>query len=103
MSFTLADCLSSIAAQTERSDVLITTSTPSEWLDDVARRFDVPIEVNPRRAGIGSDWNFALTASGARFVTLAHQDDAYLPLYTASVVAPLRASSDALIAFCDFS
>jgi glycosyltransferase involved in cell wall biosynthesis len=98
----LSDCLASIGAQSRRSDVLITTSTPSDALDAIARAHRVRVVVNPIRAGIGSDWNFALTASDARFVTLAHQDDAYDACYAARVLDALVRAKDALIAFCDF-
>ena len=76
----LSGCLASLRNQTRSSRILITTSTPDEEIEEAAERFAVPIIVNPDRRGIGADWNFALAqAGGARFVTLAHQDDTYEP------------------------
>jgi hypothetical protein len=75
----LPGCLASIGAQTTRSRTLIATSTPSEFIARAARERSVEIAVNPRREGIAADWNFGLRAASARFVTLAHQDDAYAP------------------------
>lgn len=73
----LEDCLRSLLAQTLASRVTITTSTPSDFVDLVARRWGVEVLVNPARLGIAEDWNFAVGATDARYVTLAHQDDTY--------------------------
>ena len=100
----LGDCLASIAAQTRPgSEVLVATSTPSAELDAVAREHGVPVRSNPERRNIGSDWNFALAATEARFVTLAHQDDVYRPEYLERVLGAVERTPDALMGFCDFS
>ncbi|HVE48999.1 MAG TPA: glycosyltransferase [Casimicrobiaceae bacterium] len=99
----LSRCLESIAAQTySGSAVLITTSTPSDGLDAIAASHGLTVRVNGHRGGIGSDWNCALTATDARYVTLAHQDDAYRPQYLERVLAAITPVPDALIGFCDF-
>ena len=99
----LPACLASIAAQsTAGSDVVIATSTPSAYLAEVARRFEVPLAVNPRRESIGCDWNFALGATAARTVTIAHQDDTYRPDYLARMREALAREPDATMAFSDF-
>jgi glycosyltransferase involved in cell wall biosynthesis len=99
----LPECLDSIAAQRgDKSDVLITTSTPSDDLAEIASRFSVPLVVNPRRANIGSDWNFAYGASDADIVTLAHQDDTYTNDYVERIRAALSVAADATIAFSDY-
>jgi hypothetical protein len=100
----LDGCLASIAAQTHgASEVLVTTSTPNAAMLDTARRHRVPVRVNDRRGGIGSDWNYALAATGAPWVTLAHQDDCYDPTYVARLLEALQREPDALMGFCDFS
>ena len=81
---------------------MITTSTPSAYLDDVARRYRVPLIVNPRRANIGSDWNFALTASAASYLTIAHQDDSYRSDYLERMTEAIARTSDTSIAFSDY-
>lgn len=99
----LPACLDSIAGQSRGgSEIVITTSTPSDYLRDVAHRYRVPLIVNPRRANIGSDWNFALTASGASALTIAHQDDSYRPDYLERMTAAMARTSDASIAFSDY-
>src|SRR5438105_2002432 len=87
----LADCLRSLKAQTIAPRIVITTSTPSDFLEASARDFDAPLIVNPRREGIGGDWNFAMRATDARYVTLAHQDDVYYPAFAQRSLALLSA------------
>lgn len=99
----LESCLQSILAQTRPgSEVVIATSTPSAYVAQVAQRFAVPLAINPRRANIGSDWNFALGAVRAPLVTIAHQDDSYRPDYLARMREALDRTPDASIAFSDF-
>jgi hypothetical protein len=99
----LPACLESLATQTlAGSAALVTTSTPSDALDAVAARHGVQLRVNPRRAGIGGDWNYALDACDARYVTIAHQDDVYRPRYVERILAALSNVPEALIGFSDF-
>jgi glycosyltransferase involved in cell wall biosynthesis len=77
----LRRCLDSLAAQTVRSPVLVTTSTPSAHIEAEAARIGARMIVNPTAGGIAADWNFALAQSPARYATLAHQDDVYFPRF----------------------
>jgi hypothetical protein len=79
----LSDCLRSLRGQTVASHVVATTSTPSAFISQAATAHGAHVLVNPERAGIASDWNFALRVTTARYVTLAHQDDTYAPEFLA--------------------
>jgi glycosyltransferase involved in cell wall biosynthesis len=99
----LGECLASLRWQTlPGSEILVTTSTPSREIEAVASAHAVEVRINSRRGSIGSDWNFALAATGAELVTLAHQDDLYEPRYAKTLLTAMRARPDALIAFCDY-
>ncbi|HEY1878839.1 MAG TPA: glycosyltransferase family 2 protein [Caulobacteraceae bacterium] len=98
----LPACLASIAVQSQRSKTLITTSTPSEFIETCGKAAGTPVIVNPERAGIAGDWNFALRATEVRYVTLAHQDDVYVPTYLARSLDLLGASDDAVLAFTGY-
>lgn len=99
----LPACLDSILTQTRPgSAVVITTSTPSDYLADVARQKQVPLLVNPQRRSIGCDWNFALLATDAALVTLGHQDDTFHPDYLATMDAATVGVPTPLIAFSDY-
>lgn len=79
----LAGCLASLKAQTRPGRIMVATSTPSAHIEGEARVAGAELRVNPERKGIGADWNFALRASSAPYVTLAHQDDVYDPEFAA--------------------
>jgi glycosyltransferase involved in cell wall biosynthesis len=99
----LDDCIASILRQSVgRPRLLLTTSTPSQPLADVAARHGIELRLNPVRADIGTDWNFALSVSGADYVTIAHQDDRYDPRYL-SVMTELEATHPRMsLAFSDY-
>jgi len=99
----LRECLDSLMAQEGRkSEVLIATSTPSGWLDEVAADYGVPIFVNTGEHGIGQDWNFAVSRASGDYVTIAHQDDIYLPRYAATAVSMLGRTVSSLLFCCDY-
>jgi glycosyltransferase involved in cell wall biosynthesis len=98
----LADCLRSLRAQTLPSHIEIATSTPSPFIARLAQAHGAPVRINPRRVGIGADWNFALEGAGARYVTLAHQDDVYAPDFLSETLAAFARHPEASIAFTGY-
>jgi glycosyltransferase involved in cell wall biosynthesis len=92
-------CLESLQQQTSQSPILITTSTPSEYLDEIARKRGIEIEVNPVSGGIGADWNFALSRAPRQWVTLAHQDDWYAPTYVERCLRIAARTDEAILVF----
>lgn len=95
----LADCLESLRKQTlGGSEIVLSTSTPSAALDEVAGHFNVPVRVHGPSAGIGRDWNAALDCATRGWVTIAHQDDIYLPDFVARTMSVAeRAPGAALV------
>jgi hypothetical protein len=98
----LAPALASLRAQSAASSILVTTSTPSPFIEAAAAAAAAPLVINPQPAGIAADWNFALGASGARYVTLAHQDDVYYPEFLARSLALLGANPAGCLAFTGY-
>jgi hypothetical protein len=68
-----------------RTELLLCTSTPSDFLTQVAKRHDLRLVAHADHRSIGADWNFAMDQATAPWVTLVHQDDIYLPGYVARV------------------
>lgn len=96
----LEECISSLLQQTVKSRILLSTSTPSDFIHDLAEKHSIPVTVNTNSSCIASDWSFAYNRATTDFVTLAHQDDIYSKLYTESC---LRASKkNSLIVFTDY-
>jgi glycosyltransferase involved in cell wall biosynthesis len=97
----LKDCLESLAAQTLRSPVVVCTSTPFDGLDDICHRFDARLHIHLPNRGIGADWNAALAVASTDLVTLAHQDDIYLPEFGAKMVAAAKRNPESAMLFSD--
>jgi hypothetical protein len=98
----LDSCLRSLALQTCPSTVFIATSTPNTHIERLGRQYRIEVLENPVRGGIGSDWNFALDSAPTRLVTLAHQDDIYLPRFAECTLATLARHPRASLAFTDY-
>lgn len=100
----LEECILSLRAQTVKSGILISTSTPSSFLDLLSGKYGIPVIVNNSASGIASDWSFAYGSCATKYITLAHQDDIYLPEYTEYCLAAAEnRGSDSLITFTDYS
>lgn len=98
----LESCLRSLATQSTRSPAIVCTSTPNAHIARLAGRYGMPVFENPVRGGIGCDWNFALESAPARWVTLAHQDDVYLPHFAERTLAALARHPGASLAFTGY-
>ncbi len=98
----LADCLQALKDQSVPAQILIATSTPNAYINKMAEKFEVPVFVSGRESGIGRDWNFALSCAEADFVTIAHQDDIYLPDYLQSIEEYNRLAKDPILFFTDY-
>ena len=99
----LDQCAASLVSQRGSfSDMAITTSTPSPFIAEIARKHSVRLVVNPARLGIGADWNFALRAVDGDIVVLAHQDDSYFPNYASIITRIFESNRSIVLAFTNF-
>lgn len=83
----LEDCIRSLRAQIVKSDIKIATSTPNEYIYNIAKKYNIEVFVNNLEkseeiSNIGNDWQFAYNIAETELVTIAHQDDIYLKNYT---------------------
>ena len=79
--------IESLEAQTVESKIVLSTSTTSEYLEEICSRHGIEMIVNPDRLGAGFDWNYGYNHAGAKWVTMAHQDDVYDKRFTERVLA----------------
>ena len=98
----LAECLRSLAAQSVTSRILVTTSTPSPFLEDCCARHGVELRVRSGSPTIAGDWNFALEQVDEGPFTIAHQDDLYDPRYTQSCLAMAERRASFSMIFTDY-
>jgi glycosyltransferase involved in cell wall biosynthesis len=99
----LTECLDSLKNQSAESRIYISTSTPSNFIQEIANRYEIEIFAAPPNQGIAADWNFALNHAKTKYVTLAHQDDLYLPDYTKECLAAAEKNNDTLICFTGYA
>lgn len=97
----LPACLDSVCQQAG-SKVIMTTSTPSSYVSDLARLYGVELYTAGTQRGIGADWNFALSCATADLVTLAHQDDIYYPGFAEQTCALFASNPDATLCFTEY-
>mgnify|MGYP000440953493 CR=1 FL=1 len=99
----LEQCIQSLLVQTVACSIRITTSTPSEWLLEIANKYGIEIFINQESKCIADDWNFALKNGGPNLITIAHQDDVYLIDYAENIIKYFQDHPDSAIAFSDMS
>ena len=99
----LSNCLDSLMDQTVRSEIFITTSTPSPFIDETAKKYGIKVFVTESGKGIAHDWNFSLDSAKTKYVTLAHQDDIYVSDYTEKCLRSSEKFDDTLICFTGYS
>ncbi len=99
----LAECIESLINQTAKSHIYISTSTPSEYISNIAKKYGVEVYVTETGKGVLHDNNFALQQAKTKYITLAHQDDIYLPEYAEECIASTEKFKDTLICFTNYS
>ncbi len=99
----LALCLDSLTNQTVKSQIYISTSTPTAQVSETAAKYGIEVFTTEPNQGIVHDWNFALQQAKTKYVTLAHQDDIYLPRYAELCVENSEKFNDTLICFTGYS
>lgn len=98
----LEECVRSLLNQKGKSRIIMVTSTPNTRISEVAETYHIPLFINDGEKGITRDWNFAYSHTETPYVTIAHQDDLYLPDYTRLVIGGLRKAKRPLIVFTDY-
>lgn len=82
----LEDCIKSVVEQTVKSNVIVCTPTPCDFITNICKKYDLPLFINTKEDADAQDsWNFALQSAGTKYVTICHQDDCYDPRYFETV------------------
>ena len=55
----LEECIQSLEKQTVKSTIKMVTSTPNEYIADMAKKHNIELIVNEGQGGIVQDWNLA--------------------------------------------
>ena len=98
----LERCIRSLKGQTWSSHIIICTSTPSRYIDELAWRYGIKVFVRHGESSIKDDWNFAYAAADGELVTIAHQDDMYHKDYVKELMAAYRRYPDMTVFTTDY-
>ena len=98
----LEEAVASVLSNDGKSDVYLTTSTPSERISEIAEKNGIPLHVNTGKAGIVGDWQFALSKATTPYVTLVDQDDRYDPEYAPLVILAFDKYPESQIVFTNY-
>lgn len=98
----LEECIISLKNQKLHSNIIVVTSTPNDYIKDIAAKYGIPYFVNHGEGGITQDWNFAYSCADTEYITIAHQDDIYDEDYLVTAMQLLEKSGKPLIFFSDY-
>ena len=99
----LEECIQSVLNQTVKSNVVIATSTPNNFINDLAKKYKLEIIENKSdKKGIGYDFDFAKQCGKTKLVTIAHQDDIYDETFVEEVIKAYNKKKKSLIIFPDY-
>ena len=97
----LEECIKSVLNQSVKSNVVIATSTPNDYILDLASQYALGVMINENKSNKGGDYNFAINSSDSKLITIAHQDDVYDRNYTKEIQKCYLKNKDASIIFTD--
>lgn len=98
----LEESIKSVLNQTVKTNVVIGTSTPNDFIDKMANKYDLKVIVNKKHTGIGSDYDFALNCVNTELVTIAHQDDIYDSHYAETILKKYEKNKNAIMLIPDY-
>ena len=78
----LEEAIKSIVNQEIKTNIIIGTSTPNKYIENLAKKYDIKYYVRKGKSDIQEDWNFIYNKAKTELVTVAHQDDLYEKEYT---------------------
>lgn len=98
----LEKCISSVINQSVLGIVMMSTSTPNEYVKSLARKYSLPLVVNKGRGNQMDNLNFAFSQAKTPLVTLCHQDVIYCPNYLENVLQYANRGRNPIIIFTDY-
>lgn len=98
----LESCIKSVKNQKYKSDIIIATSTPNKFIDNIAKKYKLKVLKNNNSDGIGGDFDFAISVGTRELVTIAHQDDIYDYNYSDEIIKKYEKNPNSIILFTDY-
>ena len=99
----LDECVKSLKNQTLKSKIIISTSTPNDFIKGVAKKYSVDLAINTKTKGHINDFCFAYDQAKTKYVTLCHQDDIYYPDFAEKMVNKMEKTKNPIIGFSNYN
>lgn len=99
----LMECIESVLLQSEKGNVIISTSTPNTFIKDISQKYHLRIVVNRGKGSAQDNFNFAIAQAETPLVTLCHQDDFFDPNYLKKILDAVNVYENVLIAFSHYA
>ena len=97
----LEESIQSLVNQSITAKILISTSTPNEYIENIAKKYSIEIRVNPAGGQI-KDYNFAIAQADTELVMLAHQDEILSEYFVERVLEEINKEKRPIIAFTNY-
>lgn len=97
----LEDCIKAIKNQTVQVKAMISTSTPNDYITQLAEKYGFDVRVNPE-GGHVKDYNFAMGQINTRLGMLAHQDDLLDSRFVEKNIKQLNLAKHPILSFCNY-
>lgn len=98
----LEECVKSLKAQTQKSKIIISTSTSNDYIKQIAKKYGVELKINLAKSNHLNDFCFAYKQANTKYVTLCHQDDIYLPEFSKTIVKEMEKEKDSILLFANY-
>lgn len=99
----LEDCIQSVLNQSVLGNVLLSTSTPNNYIMGLAQKYDLPVAMNTGRDRSSDNMNFGYSKAKTSLVTICHQDDYYYPSFLKKTLDAIQTVESPIIAFTDYT
>lgn len=99
----LEECIHSLMNQSKGTNIIMVTSTPNQYIEEMSAKYNIPLFVREGKSDIADDWNFAYSMADTPLMTIAHQDDIYEPDYAERIISAINHFEKPLIAFSDYA
>lgn len=97
----LEECIKALISQTVKPNILISTSTPNDYIQNLSTKYGIEVRVNPDGGQI-KDYNFAMKQCRTPLGMLAHQDDLLDKHYIERCLEELNKAKKPIIACTNY-
>jgi glycosyltransferase involved in cell wall biosynthesis len=98
----LEECIESLLKQEIQVNIILVTSTPNMYIEQIVNKYGIPYYINTGKSDIAQDWNYAYKKANTSIVTIAHQDDIYTKEFAKETLKNINESIQPLIAFTNY-